>query len=838
MINEWHLVLEYVGRRKFRTALTTLAIVFGVAVIFAVRLLVPGLINLLEGSVAGGGASDLRVQSAAGAAFDPAIVGAVAGIDGVKAAAGVLRREVSLPLPDGTTAAVEMIGIDPAAQEKVNPIALRDGRFLEQSDSGRIVLPAGVADPAGMDVGDAFPLLTIEGLKDFTVAGVYDDRGMSLTPAVYLLLPDAQAVFGLPGRINAVDVLLATGADREAVAGSIRTALGSSYRIGAAPVLDIAFVGTLFNLFGAMALFIGGFLIFNTFRTVVAERRREIGLLRAIGADRPQILRMILMESGLQGVIGTALGLLAGYPFGFLLANAVSAAAFRGASIDVSLTAESLFLPAALGIGTTLLAGFLPARTASRIPPLAALQPAVPESGCASLPAGIVGLLCLAAGVVLMLSGEKTVAPGSLAVLVGAVLLTPLLVGPAVRLFTPLIHALFPDVGSVALSNVVRQPGRTAVTVNTLMVGAAVLVATTAMVATERDSLMREFDIMLGADTSTFTVMPAVAEAGPSTFTNLSGKFGAGEGLAASLAAVPGVETVVSVRAAQSLHADTVIPLVGIDPERFPDVRRYDFLETEPGDPYAALQSGRAVFVNPYLRDHLHLGLGDSLTLETLQGLQAYRIVAVLDDYTSGTGTNYVVLSQQNLARDFGVAEDAQLLIRLAPGAAPDGTRPALESILKEYPQFRLVDSAAYQLAIRDSFNAGLSVFDVMLLAVLLPALLGLLNTLAINILERTTEIGLLRAVGTDRGMIRRMILGESLMLNVLGAVIGLAVGAALSGTFIGVLQEITPGDHSVFPLGMIAAYMLVFLALALLISLIPARNAARLNIVQALQSE
>ena len=838
MINELYFVLGNLGRRKFRTALTTLAILFGVGVIFAVSLLLPGMKALLEGSATPEGMSDLRVQSAAGGAFDPALVETVAGIEGVEAATGVLRREVSLPLMDGTAAAAEMIGVDPAAQLKVSPITLRAGRFLEPGETGKVVLPAILADPAGVGVGDAFPLLTVDGMKDFTIVGVFDDRGLSLMPQVFLTIADAQAAFDLPGRINAVDVHLASGAEGEAVAERIRRVLGSAYQIGNAPVFDIGFVGTLFNLFGAMALFVGGFLIFNTFRTIVAERRREIGMLRALGADRPQILRLILMESALQGVMGTALGMLVGYPFGILLAKSISASAFHGVPIDLMVTPTSILLPVVLGVGTTLVAGFVPARTASVITPLAALQPASPETGRTSLPKGILGLALAAAGLALLLAGERTTVLGSLGVLVGAVLLTPLLVAPAARTFAPLIQALFPDVGSIALSNVTRRPGRTAVTINTLMVGAAVLVATNAMVATERESLMREFDVMLASDTSTYTIMPAATDAGPSSYTNLAGKFGASANLAATVAEVPGVAAVVSVRVTQSLHDDEIIPIVGIDPERYPHVRKYGFQETEPGDPFAALQSGRAMFINGYLRDHLHIGLGDFLTLQTVRGTQAYRIVAVLDDYTSGTGAHYAVISQENVARDFGVTEDAQLLVRLAAGAAPDGVRGALEAILKDYPQFRLVDSAAYQLAIRDSFNAGLAVFDVLLIAVLLPALLGLLNTLAINILERTTEIGLLRAVGTDRGMVRRMILAESLLLNLLGALIGLGVGAALSGTFIGVLKEITPGDHAVFPLGTILVYLAVFLALALLVSVIPARNAARLNIVQALTSE
>jgi putative ABC transport system permease protein len=839
MLNELHLVWNNVSRRRFRTALTTLAIVFGVAVIFAVNLLLPGVQALAEGTVHPAGTSDIRVQAVTGGGFDPALVDAVAAIKGVGEAAGMLRRGVALPLADGTLADAEMIGVDPAAQQKVSRIILREGRFLRPEEAGSVVLPASLADPDGIGVGDAFPLLTVAGLKNFTVVGIYDDRGLSLTPAVYILLADAQAAFGLAGMINAVEVRLAPGAQRAAVAERIRAELGSAYQTGNVSFVDIGFLTAIFDLFGGLALFVGGFLIFNTFRTVVAERRREIGLLRSIGADRPQILRLILMESLLQGVIGTALGLSAGYPFGILLASVLSKTAFNGTPIPLTATPATFLLPLLLGIGTSLAAGFLPARTASWIPPLAALRPISPEDGRVSLPAAVSGAVLVGAGLALMLFGGQTTALGSVAILVGAVLLTPLLVAPAARVFAPFIHFLFPDVGGVALGNVTRQPGRTAVTVTTLMVGVAVLVATMVLIGTERNSLFRTFEIQIASDSSDFTIMPAVnATASISSYTELGRKFGASADLARRIAGVPGVGTVVSIRAANAVHAGTVIPLIGIDPDTFPRVHRYGFQEQEPGDPYAALAAGRAVFINGYLRDHQHLSLGGMLSVETAQGAVDYRIVAVLDEYTSGGGENYAVISQANLARDFGVVEDGQLLVKLAAGTSPESARGALAAILKDYPQFRMVATGASQIAVRDSFDAGLAVFDVLLVAVLLPALLGLLNTLAINILERTTEIGLLRAVGTDRGMVRRLILAESLVLNLLGALIGCGVGAALSGTFINVLQEITPGNQTVFPLGTIGIYLLVFLALSLLVSLIPARNAARLNIVQSLQNE
>jgi putative ABC transport system permease protein len=838
MVNELRLVLGNLGRRKFRTVLTTLAILFGVAVIFAVNLLLPGMQKAVRGSLNPAGTSDLRVQAVTGGAFDPALAATVGGLEGVEAAAGVLRREIALPRANGGQAEVEMLGVDPAALSSVYSLVLREGRLLRAGDSRAVVLPAGLADSFGVGAGDAFPLLTVDGMQDFTVVGVFDDRGLSLTPTVFLTLADAQAAFALPAGVNALDLRFADGAGRGETADRIRAALGSVYQVGSVPAADIGFVAVVFDVFGALALFVGGFLIFNTFRTVVGERRREIGTLRSLGADRPQILRLILMESGLQGMIGTALGLLAGYPFGRLLAAAMTGSALHGMPVTLSVTPVGLLLPVLLGIGVTLAAGFLPARSAASIPPLAALQPPMPEKGRVSIPVGILGAILVAVGLALVLAGESTAAAGSLSVLAGAILLAPLLVAPAARALAPVLRLLFPDVGDVALSNVVRQPGRTAVTVNTMMVGVAVLTATVALVETERSLLFLSSEKMLAANAGDFTIMPAVTGVGPEVFSNIAGKFGAGAGLAARVSEAPGVEAVASLRAANALHDGALIPLVGIDPRTFPGVYRYGFLQTAAGDPYAALASGRAVFINRYLQEHGRVGIGDTLSLQTASGPVGYRVAAVLDDFTSATGANYAVVSQENLARDFGVTEDGQLLVRLAAGAPREEARDALEALLQAYPQFRLVDTAAYAVAMRDSLNSGLAVFDGLLVAVLLPALLGMLNTLAINILERTTEIGMLRAVGSDRGMIRRLILAESLSINLLGAAVGLAVGAAMSVTFIGLLKEITPMGPSVFPLGTIAGYLLVFLALALLVSLVPARNAARLNIVQALQSE
>ncbi|MCA9905735.1 MAG: ABC transporter permease, partial [Anaerolineae bacterium] len=292
--------LRYLNGRRLRTILTTVAIVFGVAMIFAINLVLPSMQEAFQQTLTSFTGADLSVTSVSGESFPPdAVLEQVSAVSQVKAVTGILHRQFSLPTLGGSslgdTTQIDLVGVDPASSENVHQFVVSEGRFLEPGETGKAVLPAGIAELAPqLGIGTTFPLITAGGLKLYTVVGLLAEQGNLAAPQIYVSLADAQAAFNQPGLINTVEVLLEPGANREAAAADIQQALGASYTLdqgsndsNTLAAMQVGFA--MFDVLGLLALFLGAFLIFNTFRTVVVERRHDLGMLRAVGATRQQI---------------------------------------------------------------------------------------------------------------------------------------------------------------------------------------------------------------------------------------------------------------------------------------------------------------------------------------------------------------------------------------------------------------------------------------------------------------------------------------------------------------------------------------------------------------------
>ena len=437
------MALRYLGARKLRTTLTTLSIVFGVGVIFAGNLIIPSLIDSLRrNTLSAAGAVDLTISAIGGSSFDaqPALE-RVAAVQGVAAVTGLLQQPLTLPLgSDHMVAQRIIVGVDPATIGQVRPIDVVEGRFLAPGDRGVVVLPT---EPGGgqiVAVGDSITLPTIGGARAFTVVGRLAESAVP-SPEILLPLTDAQAMLGTPGQISTIEAALTPGADRQAVQNAALAALGAGFEAGATSTLDalgtLDIAYTMFNLLGGLALFIGAFLIFNTFRTIVIERRHDLALLRTVGASRGQVTRLIMIESVLQGLIGTAIGLLLGAGLAGLLAwgsQTVLDQYLPGAQITAELTPSALVPALLAGMITALVAGYLPARQAGRVSPLEALRPvSLAEIRRAARWNLIAGGGVMALALALLLAGPRLAAGGAILLLVALAIMGPALVLPATR---------------------------------------------------------------------------------------------------------------------------------------------------------------------------------------------------------------------------------------------------------------------------------------------------------------------------------------------------------------------------------------------------------------------
>jgi len=835
------MALAYLRGRKLRTALTTLAIVFGVALIFAINVTLPNMLSAFKQTMsATSGEADLTFSHISGESFAmDRTLRAVASVKGVQAVTGILRRQVTLPPSGGFGKAeqIELVGIDPMTSEQVRPHIIGKGRFLKPDDTNVALLPAGIGELApDFDTGGTFQLITVNGTQEYTIIGLLVEKGNLYAPQVTVTLSDAQAALNQIGLINNMEIALQPGVDRAAVTADIQKALGSNFIPNASgsqlDMLAAAQIGfAIFNLMGLLALFLGAFLIFNTFRTVIVERRHDLAMLRAIGATGRQLTIMILIESLLQGMAGTLIGIVLGYLMAVGLSNGVNnilAQYYQGLHLTVGVTAGAVLGAVVLGLITTLIAGYWPARSASRISPLEGLRPSRPSDVRRAARWGLIaGVIIMVVAAIMLVSSTKTTAMGAIIFLIGMILAAPGLVVPVANLFSPILSLWYAREGDLARGNLTRQPGRVAITASTLMIGLAVLIMIAALV-----NSMSTFVVSLSEHTfaSDIVIMPQ-------TLAVYGSVVGANEELSKRLQAVPNVQTVASLRYASSVANGQSLEVLGIDPNTYPKLSTIDFIRGTPEEAFPALTSGRNAVINSLIASGLKLDIGSDFPIETPNGPITYHVVGIANDILT-LKLQAVYISQVNLKTDFQKVEDVMLMLNVTPGADKDKVLADVQTIMVKYPQFTANLTGHYRQILIDTTSGAMYLFYALAILILIPAALGLLNTLTINILERTREIGVVRAIGGSRKQVRRIVTAEALLLGLFSAAMGVLSGIAMSYGFIAAFSVIGWIMPYAFPIIGIIAAIIVGVLLALFAAILPARNAARLDILKALQFE
>jgi putative ABC transport system permease protein len=860
------LALSYLKGRKLRTFLTTLAVVFGVLVIFGMNIMLPTLLQSLQANLlAGSNSVDLTVSQRSGEPFDTSVLDPVRGVDGVRAAQGILSRVVNLPAdyfdhnaqtPDSISS-LSLVGIDPTIAVQIRNYTVQAGRFLQPQDQNICVIAQSLADNLKLTTGSLLQLPTTRGQVELTVVGILPPRTIPGNEEILITLPEAQQLLDASRKVNIIeaDYTTADGTRRAEIQQTIERRLGDAFQFGALSSNSDLFASirlgqTLLNVFGALALFMGGFIIFNTFRTLVAERRRDIGMLRAVGASRSTIVGIVLAEGLIQGIIGTLGGMALGLIFGVGLLSAISPMLNSFIHIQVGSPVISPWLigiTVLVGVGVTLLAGLLPALSAGRVTPLEALRPPVAGVNLqrvigAGAIAGIV-LIALAAGA--LFSGNAgLISLGAVLFLVGLVFIAPALIRPIAVLFGALFSRIMGSdgTGQLAEGNLTRQPSRAAVTASTSMLAIAILVTAGGLVTTVNTTFVDILRKSLGSDY--LFVPPAIAIWGSDV--------GADSSLAQQLKAVDGVGPVSTFRFAVA-HADLKpmasvkggptttqgmsVSLLGIDPTAFPQVSAMRFDQGNPDAAYPDLNSGRTMIINGIFASGSGLKPGDSVPLITPNGVLNYKVIAVASDFLNiKVITAYI--SQANLAADFGKTEDVFIQLNLLKGADRAKVEGQLKSIKQAYPQFTMISGQAYLDQNIQMLKAAFAGLYVLFIFLTIPSLIAMVNTLAIGVIERTREIGMLRAVGSTRKQVSRMVLVEALLLSTIGTVFGLLAGIYLSYVMIYAFRGAGFPVEFTFPWNGVVYATLVGLLSGALASIVPARQAAKLEIVEALHYE
>lgn len=854
------LAARYLFGRPLRTFLTTLAVVFGVFVLFGMNIILPTMLQAFDANVlAAYDQVDVTISHKTGESFPLIMLDKTLAVEGVRVATGTLGRTVNLPAdfldndpasPDAVTA-IALIGLDPDTAQQVRAYQVDQGRFLEAGDSLTAVISASFANTLHLQAGDTLTLPTADGKVSLTIVGIRPTRTQPGNEEVLITLADAQRLFDQPNQINAIEANFNTTDEnkRADILANLESALGKNYTLGALSTSTELFASLqlgqfIINAFGVLALVMGGFIIFNTFRTVVAERRRDIAMLRAVGASRGTVLGAILAEGLIQGVIGTAVGMVLGYLMGLVILIAIRP--LMGQILHITLgppvvSPLLIIVSVVLGLGTTTAAGLIPARNATQISPLEALRPANAEVETrAASKAAMGGAILVVLAALGLVSGNKGLALfGSVLFVLGLILTAPVLIRPIAKVFGQAIALTFAreGTGDMAQHNLNRQPTRSAVTASTIMIGLAIIVGMAGVLSSISMGFLGILKKSLGSDY--LFVPPSVGV--------WASNIGANNALAERLRAVDGVGAISTFRFANSAVAtppslkseggDAPFSLLGIDPIVFAEVADLDFFEGDAEAAYQKLAAGRAVILNGAAATTIGANVGDRILLTTLNGEETYEVVGIANDVLNAKiVTGYI--SQASMKTDFNKTEDVFIQLNLANGADEEAVAAQLNAIVADYPQFQLISGKAYFDQYKSLFDAAFIGYYVMFGVLALPSLIAVLNTLAISVIERTREIGMMRAVGATQQQVRRMIVAESLLLGAIGTAFGI-----LSGLYLGyvMVQGLSLAGFPVpyqFPLGGLLAAIAIGLSFAAVAAFIPARQAAQMQIVQALRYE
>ncbi|WP_404949928.1 ABC transporter permease [Streptomyces sp. ARC12] len=772
--------------------------------------------------------------------IDEATLEKIRGLDGVASATGRVSGFAGVADPDG-----KLIGngwsntganFAPGKDGKDASYVFTDGSGPAKNDS--VALDKDTASKGKYRVGDPVRVATNGPVKEYTLSGIFTTEDGAVNAGGSLVLFDtatAQQLYLKPGVFQSATVSAAGGVSDQKLLGAIKPLLpkDASAQTGKAladqQAKDIesgmAGLNGMLLAFAGIALFVGIFLIANTFSMLIAQRTRELALMRAIGATRRQVKRSVLLEAAVVGtlasVIGFTLGL--GLATGLRSAMGLLGGKIPAGPLVVSPTAVGSAF--AVGILITVLAAWLPARRAAKIAPVAAMSSVHATASTKSLVlrnsiGGVIALIG-AAGIVGGAgaggtSGRQLVAGGAFFALIGVIILIPLLSRPVIALVRPLLKKLFGVSGKLASQNAVRNPRRTGATASALAIGLTLVTGISVLGVTLGQAIDKMTTDNIKAD-----YLISMANGGPLDQSALTALEKA-DGISALSPQVPSWFEVDGGGYSAS----------GVTPG---DVEQVFALKTVSGS-LGSLKDGQVAVGSKTAKTH-GWKTGDTIPVTFEDDKKGKITVGAL--YEENDFLSPFVIPKA-LADEHSTStrpEIREIWIK-ADGGATDANEKSIVNALGDNPAMSVMD----RQDIRDSFggfiNTALNIMYGLLAMALLIAVLGVVNTLAMSVFERQQEIGMLRAIGLDRGRVKRMIRLEAVVISLFGAVIGVGLGVFLGWAIGQTLSADIPGYALVIPWDRLGVFLLLACLVGVLASLWPARSAAKLNMLTAIKTE
>jgi len=739
-----------------------------------------------------------------------------------------------------------LYGIDPVSDLEVRDYEITQGRFLSgESSDYELVLVEDYAEEEKIEVEEYIEILTPNGLEKLQVVGLMAREGPGNTNnGVFGVIPivTAQQMFNRRGEFDQLDILLTESSKNQIEVSRVEleTRLGDevsvTYPAGQGQrmqqMLSNYQIGL--NFLSGIALFVGAFLIYNAFAMTVVERTREFGMLRTVGMTRKQIIFQVIMEALTQGIIGSALGAAAGILGARGLTGLMEPLLGADLSSGMTVPINVLILSIGVGIFVTLISALIPSIQAGRVSPIAALKVrGKSQEGWMTHSGWKFGLGMLIISTVILIWNPFSFDPqfilGSMTVFLmfgGVTLIIPATIHIWEKITRPLTGLVYGKSGLIGSRNAGRAKIRTTLTLVALLIGVAMVLIVRIMTGAFANDLIEWIGAYLGGDIYVHSNVSLRADIADQL-----------NGVSGVSAATPIHYQEIDIRT----HSgdDETITFMAVDPSTYSRVTNFVFAESD-NDEFTfltELNSGGSIFISSVMAEKYNLGRGDELFIKTRGGFVPFNISAVVVDfYNQGL---VVTGNRQDLRRYFRSNQVSTILIKAED---ENEISELMTRIDQNYGKRYSLSLESNQVIREDIFtllDQAFMMFDVMGVLAVIIASLGIINTLTMNIMERTQEIGMLRAIGMTRSQVVMMVLSEAGLIGLIGGLIGVVFGVLLSRIFLTGMTAMSGYKLDfIVPIGGVLMGLVIALGISQLAAFQPARKAAKTNVLEAIRYE
>jgi len=841
---------QYARRHVLRTALTVAGIVLGVAVFVAMHTANQNVLLAFSQTIDRiAGRTELQV-TAGEAGFGEDVLEKVQSASTVRIAVPVIEAVAESGLARQGTLLV--LGVDMTGDRRLREYDLESGQdaiiddplvFLAQPDS--LIVSKDLADKHHLAVGSRLPLQTALGERPFTIRGIMEPTGLATAFGGSLVIMDvyaAQKMFGRGRTFDRIDLALAPGVTVADAERELTVLLGPGFEIqppatrGRQAETMLAGYAVMVSISSAFALFVGMFIIYNSFAIAVTQRRSEIGILRALGATRRQIRWLFLGESAALGTIGSVAGL----GLGLLIAHA-TAATLSGLAADLYGVAQQasevtarpvvLALAVVIGVATSVVAVVIPARNAANVDPVHALQKGRFQVVSVRESRARIRLASVAAGLSIACSFATERRPvfyaGYVFALAAAVLLAPLLSARLARALRPVLTSVRPVEGALAADSLIQSPRRTSATVLALMLSVALIIAFAGMARASYASILHWMNATLNAD---LVVMPSPR------FDLRTTRFPAT--MAPEIKALEGVARVQMFRFSRIMLNGVPIMAVALEMQSVAETARIRPVAGNIENMFQLSAAGAGLIVSDNLSRRLRLSLGDVLDIPAPYGTIRLPVVGIIVDYSDQQGA--VLMDRRVFVNHWQDDSVTDIRVFVAPGAGIAAVRQRIIDRYAGERQLFVLTSEQSRNYVLNIANQWFGLMYVQVAVAVFVAILGIVNMLTVSITDRRRELGVLQAVGALRSQIRRTIWLEALAVAAIGVLLGCALGAVNLYYVLDIVQRDVAGlrfDYE-YPVTTVLALVPAILGAAFAAAIWPAESAVRLPLVEALEYE